>query len=87
MVRIEREIKKEKGQDQEEAKTKVDYEYMSEILKNKVWKFQDHQEEIHKAERCGMCELASEIRKAEHMATTVLKTRKKFKMASWQNRK
>ena len=32
---IEREIRKEKGQDHEEAKTTVNYEYMNEILKKK----------------------------------------------------
>ena len=52
---------------------------MNEILEKKEWKFQDHQEEIHNAERCGMCELATEIRKAEHMSTTVIKTKRKAK--------
>ena len=50
---------------------------MNEILKAKEWKFQEVQEEIHNADTCGMCELTSKIRKAEHLATKITKVKHK----------
>ena len=75
--KIEKKTMTEGRQEHTEVKTKVNYEYMNEILGKKEWRFQDHQEEVHNTERCGMCELATEIRKAEHMSTTIVTTKKK----------
>ena len=75
--KIEKKTMTEGRQEHTEVKTKVNYEYMNEILGKKEWRFQDHQEEVHNTERCGMCELATEIRKAEHMSTTIVITGKK----------
>ena len=76
---IEREDGKSEKLDQSETKTTINYEQMNEILKNKEWKFQDCQEDDHSEDRCGLCELTSEIRMAEHMATTTVSHKKKFR--------
>ena len=64
--------------DQVHTRTKVDYEKMNEILCNKIWKYQEVQEEVHETETCGMCELTTEIRKAEHLSTVTTMVKKKF---------
>ena len=77
--KIEKKTMTEGRQEHTEVKTKVNYEYMDEILGKKEWRFQDHQEEVHNTERCGMCELATEIRKAEHMSTTVIRQKREVR--------
>ena len=77
------EIGNERSKNREEVdqihnKIRVNYEKMNEILEKKKWEHQEVQEEIHNPETCGMCELTTEIRRAEHLATTTTQVKKKF---------
>ena len=71
---IEKESNKEIN-DEKVTTKRVDYRIMNEMLSKVEWKLQDVQEDIHNVETSSVCELVTNIKKAEHLATTT-KTKK-----------